>query len=1327
VVLSSGEQTKTEGAHVEFRVLGPLEVLDDSGGVVPLGAAKERALLLILILRANEVVSSGRLIELVWGERRPESAAKLIQTYVSHLRRLLAPGQRHGNHGLILTRPSGYLLRIEPGQLDLERFEALVAEARSHDDAERALALLREALQLWRGPPLHEFAFEDFAQTEIARLEELRLSVVGERIELELALGRHRHLVGELEALIAAHPLREQPRGQLMRALYLSGRQAEALQVYQQTRRLLVEELGIEPSPALRELEQAILRQDAVLELEAPVVAPVSPHAPAAASSEPPPAAVPAPSPDVRKTVTILFTDLVDSSRLSLRLDPEALRNLMSRYFERMRAVVERHGGIVEKYIGDAIMAVFGVPVLHEDDALRAVRAATEMREALDALNQDLERAWDVQLAARIGVNTGEVIAGDHSRGFGFVTGDAVTAAKRLEEAAETGEILIGEATHRLVRDAVLVEQGGRRTLKHGEAIDALRLLAVFAHTSGHARRFDSPFVGRDRQRAALQAVFANAVSDRACHLLTVLGGAGVGKSRLVQEFVGALGAEVTVLRGRCLPYGEGITYWPLAEVVKDLGRSEGQDPGEQSVAMIRARLAEEEKAELIAERVAVALGVGGPGGGTSEETFWAVRKLFEALSHSGPLVVVFDDVHWAQPTFLDLVEHIAVFSRDVPILLVCIARPELLDTRSDWGGGKLNATSILLEPLSEAECRELISNLLDRAPLPRDAEARIAGAAEGNALFAEELVAMLIDDHLLTREDDHWVASSDLSDLPVPSTIQALLAARLEGLPADERAIVTAASVEGTVFHRGTVSDLVPDSLAPTLEQSLMALVRRDVIRPDTPDFPGEEAYRFRHGLIRDAAYRSLPKNTRAELHERVASWLERSAGDRMREFEEIVGYHLEQAYRNRAALGSIDAHTTSLATRSAQRLESAGQRALARSDLPAAISLLEKASGLLVLDEGRRAGLLPELGAALIEAGRLPDAEIVLREARQLAAAAEDECADSHALVQQQFLQLLRVADGGTEEAGRAVERVIPVFERCGDHHGLCRARRLEAWLHWNAARAAAAGEAWEQAAVHARRAGHEDERSEILNWVASSMFFGPTPVPEGIRRCDEIRVAVSGNLGSEAWTLRSLAGLHAMDGRFELARELLGDSNAIFEELGHTLNSSVSHLDGIVEMLAGDPAAAERRLLEGYRALEEMGDKAFLSTTAAYLAQAVYAQGRDEETRRYAEISEELAARDDLLTQVIWRSARAGYLAGQGRIQEAEELAREAVTMCEATDFVNTRADALTSLAEILQQAGRMEEAKAAAAGALALYAQKGNSVAAGKIQAQFALLS
>lgn len=1029
---------------------------------------------------------------------------------------------------------------------------------------------------------------------------------------------------------------------------------------------------------------------------------------------------------DVRKTVTILFIDIVDSSRLALALDPEALRNLLARYFGELSAVIRRHGGVVDAYIGDAIMAVFGVPMLHEDDALRGVRAAVEMRETLAILNREFEAGWGVRLASRIGVNTGEVIVS--AQGHSSLTGEPVNVAKRLEEAAAANEILIGEPTHRLVRDAVVVEPSGPRALKHGKTIHALVLVDVLARALGSVRRFDSPFVGRGRQRAALEAALGAVVHDRTCHLLTVLGGPGVGKSRLVWEFARAFAGDVTVLRGRCLPYGEGITYWPLAEIVREITRAEGRDSSEQPASAIAARLAGEEKADLIVERLGNALGLGGAGGATNEETFWAVRRLFEALARAGPLVVVVDDLHWAESTFLDLIEHVVKFSRDFPILLVCIARPELLDKRLGWGGDKLKATSIFLEPLSDAECRELIANLLDRAPLPPAVESRIAGAAEGNPLFAEELVAMLVDDALLTREGDHWVASSNLSELPVPSTIHALLAARLEGLPDDERTILMTAAVEGLVFHRGAIGELRPTldtprasgllspALDTPLEAGLLALVRRDLIRPDTADFAGQSAFRFRHGLIRDAAYRSLPKNARADLHERFAGWLERTAGDRLREFEEIIGYHLEQAFRYCVALGPLDSRATLLAAQASNRLEAAGRRALVRSDLPAAISLLKRVSSLLPADSPRRTVLLAELGAALIECGRLTEAERVLGEGERLAAAAGDERAASHVLIRQQFLRLHRGEEGALEEAARATDRVIPVFERHGDDLGLCHARRLEAWLFWNEARAEAAAAAWERAAAHARRAGDWHEYYEILTWIASSLWLGPTPAAESIRRCEAMREEVRESPDCEAGILRELACLNAIVGRFAVARELLATSNAIYADLGLTLLMVSSDNEAVVEVLAGNTAAAETSMRTAYRALEEMGERAFRSTIAASLAWVLLEQGRDAEAEAFAELSAQLAASGDLITQVRWRRVRARVLARRAEIPAAEALACEALAIAEATDFIDDRADALIDLSHVLEASGRCDEAVSAASEALDLYELKGNLVAA-----------
>jgi tetratricopeptide (TPR) repeat protein len=444
------------------------------------------------------------------------------------------------------------------------------------------------------------------------------------------------------------------------------------------------------------------------------------------------------------------------------------------------------------------------------------------------------------------------------------------------------------------------------------------------------------------------------------------------------------------------------------------------------------------------------------------------------------------------------------------------------------------------------------------------------------------------------------------------------------------------------------------------------------------------------------------------------------------MGEFEEIVGYHLEQQYRSRLERGSADDEVKGLGVRASRRLEQAGRRALARGDLPAAIGLLERAAALSADDMPRRAELLPEIGAALIAAGRLSEADWVLEEARLVAARLGDERAESRVVVQLHFLRLLHVSEGGSEEAALAVERVIPIFERWDDQHGLCSARRLEAWLHWNEARAAAAAEAWERAATHASSAGDEHARAEILTWIASSLWFGPTPIVEGIHRCEEILGEVRGHLDAEALTLRHLAGLHAMNGHFDLARSLLATSNGVFDDLGLTLNAATSHNEALIEMLAGDSAAAERSLRSGFDALTEMGEQAFLSTTAAFLARAVFAQERIDEAEDLAQLSAKLAATGDLLTHVLWRGVQARVLARRGQPDGAEELAREAVALAERTDFVVYRGDALVDLAHILRDSGRTKAAADAAAAGLRLHELKGNLVTAAKIRSDLGVL-
>jgi class 3 adenylate cyclase len=581
----------------------------------------------------------------------------------------------------------------------------------------------------------------------------------------------------------------------------------------------------------------------------------------------------------VRKVVTIVFCDLTGSTALGGTIDPEALRARMRAYYEQTRAILERHGGTVEKFIGDAVMAVFGVPVAHEDDALRAVRAAWEMRAAVPELG----------FAARIGVNTGEVVTGE---GDTLVTGDAVNVAARLEQGAAPGDVLVGVETRRLVRNAVRVESVTVDAKGKGEVV-AFRLVDVNMEAEGIARRFDTPLVGRRAELDQLRRAFDRTVHERRCHLFTLLGAAGVGKSRLVDEVLTSVDARV--LEGRCLDYGEGITYWPVVSILKQL----------------------REHGEAALERVI-------QGGTMPNEVPWAVRTALEQAAAERPLIVVFDDVQWGEQTFLDLVDHISDLSRGAPILLLCVARPELLDIRPGWGGGKLNATTVLLEPLASEECVELIG--IHGGVGDDDVRARILAAADGNPLFVEEMVALVQEN----------------GDVRVPATVQALLQARIDQLGLDERAVMERGAVEGEIFHRGAVAELArPRDVDP----QLVGLVRKELIHPTPPTLAGEQAFRFRHLLIRDAAYDSLPKQTRAELHERFAGWLDTHA-QALVELDEIVGYHLEQAAGYRDELGQA---AGDLARRAGDRLAAAGRRAAERGDVPGGLKLLARAVALL------------------------------------------------------------------------------------------------------------------------------------------------------------------------------------------------------------------------------------------------------------------------------------------------------------------------------------------------------------------------------------------
>jgi class 3 adenylate cyclase len=681
-------------------------------------------------------------------------------------------------------------------------------------------------------------------------------------------------------------------------------------------------------------------------------------------------AEVPAPQ-GLRKVVTIVFCDLVGSTSLGERLDPESLRQVIARYFEAMSEALRRHEGAIEKFIGDAVMAVFGIPTVREDDALRAVRAAAEMRDALAELNDQLDLQWGVRLEARTGVNTGEVIAGDTSRGQGFVSGDAVNVAARLEQAASAGEILIGERTLELVHGAVQVEPVPPLDLKgKSRPVPAFRLVDVADHAAGFDRRLDSPLVGRERELALLREAFDRTVAGRTCELVTVVGPAGIGKSRLTEDFAQSLGGEATVVAGRCLSYGEGLTFWPLRDVVQQLAGTDDSESSDQAQARIARLLPADDDTASILERVAGALGLS-DAAAYPKETFWAVRKLLEAAAGRQPLVVLFEDIHWAEPTFLELIEHLATTVRDVPVLIVAAARTDLFDVRPDFAGEVASATRIDLHPLSGVESKELIAHLTGDAGVAAALSDQVFTGAEGNPLFVEELVRMLLDEGV--REP---------SALSVPPTIHALLAARLDRLDPGERAVVEAAAVVGRSFGGGAVLELSGGEDRSTLDRQLGALVRKQLIEPDGGRFAGEDTFSFTHILVRDVAYQAILKGLRTDLHARYADWLEGTAGERASEYEEILGYHLERAYHYLTELGPIDDRGRELAARAAAQLGSSGGRALVRGDTRPAVTLLERAVSLLAEDDPARRDLTVKLGIALAEAGQLSRADALLHD---------------------------------------------------------------------------------------------------------------------------------------------------------------------------------------------------------------------------------------------------------------------------------------------------------------------------------------------------------
>ncbi len=984
------------------------------------------------------------------------------------------------------------------------------------------------------------------------------------------------------------------------------------------------------------------------------------------------------PAREIRKTVTIVFSDLVGSTAIGERLDSESLRAVMSRYFDVMQAELERHGGTVEKFIGDAVMAVFGLPHLHEDDAERAVRAAAGMQAALAGLNAELETRFGVTLHNRTGVNTGEVVAGDPTAGQRLVTGDAVNVAARLEQAAGRNEVLIGPLTRELVAHVTDLETVEPLELKgKSEPMPAFRLLGV--RTAAPMGTPSTPLVGREEELAALHAELVAVAGSGSARLVTIEAVAGAGKSRLVSEFLAAVPEGTTVTRGRCLSYGQGITFWPVAEALRELAGILDDDPHDVARAKLDALAAGDRAAS---ERAAAAVGLT-DAAYPVDELFWGLRRVLARIAASGPLVVAFEDLHWAEPTMLDLVEHLA--ATPAPVLVLCTTRDEVSGDGDGWAA-KAGGTVIELDQLSAEEAAELAAGVAG-ATVPPATLRTIVETAGGNPLFLEQMLAMLQD--------------APGGDVAVPPTISALLAARLDRLGDAQRDVVGTASVVGQIFPQAAVIELVPDSRRPAVPDDLGGLERRRLLQPHPAVMTTGPAFAFQHILIRDAAYASLLKRERAQLHERFVEWADAVNGDRASEYEEILGYHLEQAHGYLSELGPLDDRGRSIGRHASERLQAAGRRAFARGDMPAAANLMHRAAALLPTFDQERLDLLPDLGEALMDVGEFAEAQKVLREA----IAASNEAGD-HRLRADAALGLALVefyADpppDWSQRAERIARGAIPVFELMGDDAGLAKAWRVLGAVHATALHYGRAAEAVARATEHARAAGDLRQERRNASSFAVAAVYGPTPVPEAIAECSRIVADATGDRRTEGLVLGALAHLEAMRGEFDRARELSARARSTLEELGNSVLAASTSLEaGAVELLAGNPADAEHLIRRDVAELERMGAAYLLSTTTALLAQAVAAQGRDGEAAELVEAGQRLTGDEDVDAAVLLACVRSGLLVRGGDAEAGAAEARRATALLDGADSPVIRAEALLALAEACDAAGDAAAASAA----------------------------
>jgi class 3 adenylate cyclase/tetratricopeptide (TPR) repeat protein len=1015
---------------------------------------------------------------------------------------------------------------------------------------------------------------------------------------------------------------------------------------------------------------------------------------------------------DLRRNVSIVFADLVGSTVLGESLDAEALRYVTGRYFETMRAAVESHGGSVEKFIGDAVVALFGIPRVREDDAHRAVRAAVDMRSALSALNGELLADFAVTLQVRIGVNTGAVVVGERRAGGSPATGDAVNVAARLEQSASPGEILIGDDTYRLVRHAVVAESAGPFELKGKSApVVAWRLLDVAPQVEAVRQLTLSTFVGRDPQLRLLGDAYRRVETDGTCQLVTVLGAAGLGKSRLAEEFVATL-PTARVLYGRCLSYGQGATYWPLRAAVLDGVGLSGAEPVDTAASAFRAVLDDTPDSANVIDRLLAVAGYR-RGETVPDDVPWAVRTFLEHLSRQRPVVLVIDDLHWAEEGLLDVIEHIADWSRDAPIMLLGLARPEFYESRPTWGGGKLNAMAVSLSKLDDAAT----ASLVEKHDLPPPLLRRIADTAGGNPLFVEQIVATLVDEGYLRMTDGVAVwsgGSPDSVSWNMPPTVSALLSARIDRLPDDERAVLGCAAVTGVVVYVDAIAALISKP-APEVKRLLGLLVRKELLRPTTSDLSGQVAYRFLHVLVHDAAYEGLSKAGRARWHEDFATWLESIPSEAVP--DEIVGSHLASAWDCRRQLGPATDRTRALAVRAARKFEAAARR-LELSDVVAAASLLQRALDMVEPTDPLRVDCLLLLAATRLQLGEVDASIETLSRIPAIAT-------PRHRLLAEVMLCQSNANAGVMRLAASelVVERARQQFHAWGDDGGLAHTYLVMADLANYRLSYTDAAAAIDLAIKHADVAGDLGCVARARSQLCVLLLFGPTPAEEVIQRLDQLVIDSGSNPRVRAEAEMVTCVMHAMRGRFERARAIGADSRQHLADVGHRLwLANLAQSTARVEELAGDLDAAELEYALSRAALEELGESSYLSTVAGMHARLLARRGKWEAAGEALELARRHGAPDDLMTQSLISETQALRAAAEGHSRTARSELDSAFGLMTGTYAPEDLAEAHVVAADVERALGNAAAERAHLERAVPLFEVRGNIVRGSSISAR-----